>query len=116
MTAATEALDGAFGALADPTRRRVIELLRRAPLRASDLARACDMSRPAMSRHLKILRTSGLVETATERDAAGDARERIFQLRPEPFDQLRAWLDEVDRFWTDQLASFAEHVATKERR
>jgi DNA-binding transcriptional ArsR family regulator len=114
---AEQALDHAFSALADPTRRRVIELLRRTPLRASDLATACETSRPAMSRHLKILRTSGLVETATERDAASDARERVFQLRPEPFDHLRTWLDEVDRFWTDQLAAFAAHVANaKEHR
>ena len=100
------ALDAAFAALADPTRRGVVQLLRRGPRSAGELAQALDMSPPAMSRHLRLLRESGLVED--ERGA--DARVRVFRLRPEPFSALRGWLDEVESFWADQLASFAAHA------
>ncbi len=112
MTAAQE-LDRTFGALADPTRRQVVELLRERPHRAGDLAEACDATRPAMSRHLRVLRTAGLVETEPEPDATSaehDARARVYRLRPERFEALRAWLEEGDRFWTAQLDSFAAHV------
>ena len=103
-------LDATFSALADPTRRGVVELLRKQPRRASDLADALDASRPAMSRHLRVLRASGLVETTEGDDDDSDARERIYQLCPEPFEQLRGWLEQVERFWTVQLGSFKEHV------
>jgi DNA-binding transcriptional ArsR family regulator len=108
------ALDTTFTALADPTRRGVIDLLRREPRRASDLADALDASRPAMSRHLRVLRTCGLVETEAVSD--DDARERVYRLKPERFGELREWLDEVEAFWTDQLAAFAAHVRKKRDR
>lgn len=100
-------LDATFSALADPTRRGVIDLLRREPRRAGDLADELGMSRPAMSRHLKVLRTTGLIEPASD-DA--DLRARIYRLRPEPFSNLRDWLDEVEVFWSGQLASFKAHA------
>jgi DNA-binding transcriptional ArsR family regulator len=105
-------LDDAFGALADPTRRRVIELLGRAPHRASDLARAVDASRPGMSRHLRVLREAGLVrEEGDERDA----RARVYTLEREAFGGVKGWLDDVESFWADQLASLREHVESKIR-
>ncbi len=104
------ALDATFGALADPTRRHVVELLRHRPYRASELADACDASRPAMSRHLKVLRTSGLVEPDGTDVEPDDARARTYRLKRERFAELRGWLEEVDRFWSDQLAAFAAHV------
>ena len=111
------ALDATFGALADPTRRGVIDLLRREPRRASDLADELGASRPAMSRHLRVLRKCGLVETeAVSGPNERDARERVYRLRPERFGELRAWLDEVEAFWTDQLAAFAAHVRKKRDR
>jgi DNA-binding transcriptional ArsR family regulator len=105
-------LDATFGALADPTRRGVIELLKREPRRASDLADELGASRPAMSRHLRVLRKSGLVETTAD-DTADDARERVYRLKRERFGELREWLDEVEASWNDQLAAFAAHVARK---
>ena len=107
---AAEKLDATFAALADPTRRRVIELLRKKPQRAGDLAAAFDMVPPAMSRHLRILRTSGLVE---EGGLAEDARVRVYRLRAEPFSELRTWLDEVESFWTDQLGAFKAHAESR---
>lgn len=105
-----------FEALADPTRRGVVELLRKRPRRAGELADALDQSAPAMSRHLRVLRTSGLIEPAPASDPEADARVRVYQLRPEPFAALRSWLDEVDRFWTGQLASFAAYAEAKKPR
>jgi len=104
---AAEKLDETFIALADPTRRKVIELLRKKPQRAGDLAAAFDMVPPAMSRHLRVLRTTGLVE---ESGLPGDARVRVYRLRAEPFSELRSWLDEIEAFWTDQLSAFKAHA------
>ena len=106
-------LDSTFLALSDPTRRGVIDLLRREPRRAGELAEAFHMSPPAMSRHLRVLRRSGLVE---ETNLEHDARVRVYRLRPEPFTALRGWLDEVESFWVGQLSAFkahAEHVRRK---
>ena len=99
-----------FSALADPARRRVVDLLRLGPRRAGELANAVAMSGPAMSRHLRVLRAAGLVDVAGRE---GDARVRVYQLRAEPFVALRAWLDQVEAFWTDQLGAFADHVTEK---
>jgi DNA-binding transcriptional ArsR family regulator len=101
------ALDRAFSALADPSRRKVIELLRKTPRRAGEIGDALRLSPPAMSRHLRVLRKSGLV---LEEMDEGDARVRVYRLRREPFTRLSEWLKEVDAFWGDQLASFKEHL------
>lgn len=101
-------LDTTLAALADPTRRHVVELLRERPHRAGELAVACAMSGPAMSRHLRVLRTSGLVQVESEEDQ--DARLRVYRLRPEPFVALQAWLDQMQAFWTEQLEAFKAHV------
>ncbi len=98
-------LDGTLSALADPIRRRVVDLLRERPRRAGEIAQTFGMSRPAMSRHLRVLRTHGLVE---EQRDAGDARARVYQLRPEPIDELSTWIGDVQRFWDDQLESFRQ--------
>ena len=106
-------LDGTLSALADPARRAVIEMLQREPLCSSALASALALSRPAMSRHLRVLRRAGLVEEAS---LESDARVRVYRLRREPFLTLRAWLDDVEGFWTEQLAAFARHAEAKARR
>lgn len=100
-------LDLTLTALADPTRRGVIDLLRQQPRRASDLAEALLMTRPAMSRHLRILRRSGLV---SESEPAHDARVRLYRLEPGPFEELREWLTEVEGFWGEQLTAFKHHA------
>ena len=100
-------LDRVLAALAAPTRRRIVDHLRRGPRRAGELASACGMSMPAMSRHLRVLRRCGLVEGGGVDD---DARVRLYRLRPEPFAGLRAWLGAVEGFWSGQLAAFKAHV------
>jgi DNA-binding transcriptional ArsR family regulator len=100
-------IDGTLSALADPTRRGVIELLRRRPCRAGELASELVMSAPAMSRHLRVLRVAGLVE---EDHTGEDARVRTYRLKKKPFEELRHWLEEVEVFWNGELASFKRHV------
>ena len=101
------AVDRTLAALADPHRRRVVELLAERPRPAGELARELDLSPPAMSRHLKTLRATGLVE---ESHPAFDARVRIYALRPEPMVHLLRWLEESERLWSEQLAAFKAHV------
>ena len=107
MSARQEAVDRTLAALADPHRRRVIDLLAERPRAAGELARALDLPAPAMSRHLKTLRESGLVE---ESHPAFDARVRIYALRPEPMVHLLRWLEDAERMWSEQLAAFKAHV------
>ncbi len=103
------ALDRTLAALADPHRRRVVDLLCHGPLSAGDLARAAELSAPAMSRHLRTLRRTHIVEEAA---ADYDARVRIYRLRPEPMADLKAWLDATERLWAEQLLAFKAHLET----
>jgi DNA-binding transcriptional ArsR family regulator len=100
-------VDQTLAALADPHRRRVVDLLSRGPRAAGDLARELDLTPPAMSRHLRTLRLSGLVE---ESHPTFDARVRIYALRPEPMVHLLRWLEDAERLWSEQLAAFKVHV------
>jgi DNA-binding transcriptional ArsR family regulator len=99
--------DSVFDALADPTRRQVLQLLGGQPMRASDLARAAGQSRPGMSRHLRVLLGAGMVQD--ERDPS-DARLRIFRLRAEGLEAAHTWLDQVRADWGAQLESFREQA------
>jgi DNA-binding transcriptional ArsR family regulator len=109
----TTSVDSTLAALADPTRRGVVDLLREQPRRAGELSAAFDLSAPAMSRHLRVLRTRGLV---TEERASDDARARVYRLRREPFEELQGWLAEVESFWSDQLDAFKRHAERRGRR
>lgn len=110
MSARAKRIDDAFAALADPARRRAVELLAQEPRRAGELAQALRVSPSAMSKHLRILRDRGLV---TETHPAHDTRVRIYSLRSAPMTDLRVWLDAAARGWTTQLASFADHLERK---
>jgi DNA-binding transcriptional ArsR family regulator len=96
-----------FDALADPTRRRVVQLLSEGPRRAGEIADSAGMSGPAMSRHLRVLLQAGIV--ADERPP-GDARVRMFRLRPGSMAAMQAWLDQLQAHWEAQLRSFKRHV------
>jgi len=103
-----------FAALGDRTRHGIVELLSEGDRRAGELSDALGTSKPAMSRHLKVLRKRGLVEEVRDADP-DDARVRVYRLRREPFDDLQRWLDEVQAYWTDQLDAFREHIEAEER-
>ena len=106
-------VDATLAALADPTRRAVIDLLRTTPRRAGELASLLDVSPPALSRHLRLLRAQGLVQEEAQAD---DARVRVYCLKPEPFRALRGWLEEVESFWADQLGSFKDYAERTRKR
>ena len=106
-------LNAILSALADRKRRAVIDLLKEQPRRAGEIATALSLTPPALSRHLRVLRRSGLIH---EQGVEEDARVRIYRLRKEPFDELRVWLGEVESFWTGELAAFRDHVESSKIR
>jgi DNA-binding transcriptional ArsR family regulator len=106
-------VDATLAALADPTRRAVIDLLRRGPQRAGELAEALAISAPTLSRHMRVLRRSGLV---SDEEPEHDARVRLYHLQPQAFASLRGWLEEVEAFWGDQLAAFKAHAEQPRKR
>jgi len=102
-----------FQALADPTRRAVLDLLRRGSQPAGEIAQAFPVSRPAISKHLRLLRRAHLVREHRE------GRNRVYQLNPEPLRAVDSWLDQYRRFWTanlDSLKAFVEAEHAKETR
>jgi len=100
-------LSATLSALADENRRAVIDLLKEQPRRAGEIAAALSLTPPALSRHLRVLRRSGLIH---QKGLEQDARVRIYHLQKKPFDQLRGWLEEVETFWAGELAAFSDHV------
>ncbi|MDX1459930.1 MAG: metalloregulator ArsR/SmtB family transcription factor [Xanthomonadales bacterium] len=86
-----------FNALADPTRRRIIEQLAQGETSFGDLADQFDMSRPAVSQHLKVLREAGIVASRS------DAQRRIYRLSESSLDELDAWLNRVRHYWNSRL-------------
>jgi DNA-binding transcriptional ArsR family regulator len=94
----------AFEALADPTRRRVVELLAERERTAGELASAFTVSRPAVSRHLRVLREAGLVRWR------GEAQTRVYSLDPEPLDELDRWIRSLRRFWPERLDDLEQHL------
>jgi DNA-binding transcriptional ArsR family regulator len=105
-------VDRTLAALADPHRRRAVELLGQRPRRAGELAEALGLPPPAMSRHLRALKESGLVQ---ETHPDFDARVRIYALREGAMADLKQWLADTERLWTDQLAAFKAHVEKTRR-
>ncbi len=93
-----------FDALADPTRRRILELLRTEERPAGELVDALGMSQPAVSRHLRLLREAGLVE------ARVDAQRRLYRLRPETLRELDAWLEPYRLLWSGRLDELESHL------
>jgi DNA-binding transcriptional ArsR family regulator len=106
-------LDAAFSALADPTRRAVIRALLRKPLRAGELAERVDMSPPALTRHLRVLREAGLI---VEEGVEADARVRVYTVDLDAFAPVKDWLAQIEELWHEQLQAFKEHVERVGRR
>ena len=108
--AGVTALDSAFSALADPTRRKVLTLLAQHDQRAGELARRLKLPAPAMSKHLKVLRDCRLVVMGTD---AADARAIVYRLRRDGFREASGWLEGIERFWHDQLGGFRAYAERK---
>ena len=107
------AVDRIFNALADPTRRSVVELIGSRPRRAGELAAATRTSPPTMSRHLRVLLDAGI---ATDERPKEDARARVFRLRPQSMQAVNDWLKQLQEEWDAQLRSFKRHVERRKRK
>ena len=100
----THFTEGVFGALADPTRRAVLDLLRRGSLPAGRIAEAFPVSRPAVSKHLRLLRRARLVEESRY------GRNRVYRLNPGPLRVVDTWLNHYRAFWQGSLANLKSYV------
>jgi len=102
VTAAT------FTVLAEPTRRRILDLLREDERAVGELVDLLDLSQPGVSKHLRVLRDAGLVE------ARADAQRRVYMLRPQPLAEIDGWLSPYRRLWAGRLDALERHLAEKE--
>jgi DNA-binding transcriptional ArsR family regulator len=100
----------ALEALADPTRRRIVELLVEGERSAGELASHFDTSRPGVSRHLRVLREQGLVH------ARDEGRRRVYSLDLQPFVELDEWLDRYRAFWTNRLDALDTEIRRRRRK
>jgi DNA-binding transcriptional ArsR family regulator len=96
-----------FLAVADPTRRAILDRLRNGDAPVAQLAAGFDMTRPAISRHLRVLREARLVR---EHRGGQDGRQRIYQLTPGPMREVARWAQGYEIFWQDSLARLKRHV------
>jgi DNA-binding transcriptional ArsR family regulator len=99
--------EATFQALADPTRRAVLDLLRRGSQPAGQIAEAFPVSRPAISKHLRLLRRAHLVHEHRE------GRNRIYQLNPEPLRAVDSWIEQYRQFWAASLSNLKTFVETE---
>ena len=99
--------EATFQALADPTRRAVLDLLRRGSQPAGQIASAFPVSRPAISKHLRLLRRAHLVREHRE------GRNRVYQLNPEPLRAVDSWIEQYRVFWTANLNSLKAFVESE---
>jgi DNA-binding transcriptional ArsR family regulator len=99
----------AFEALADPTRRRIVELLVEGERSAGEIAAEFTASRPGVSRHLRVLREHGLVR------ARGEGRRRLYSLDPAPLAELAEWLERYRDFWTNRLDALETEIRRRRR-
>ena len=93
-----------FEALADPTRRRIVELLAENERSAGELAGHFRVSRPAVSKHLRVLRETGLVQVRE------DAQKRIYRLEPSALSRAEGWLARHRQFWEQRLDALETHI------
>ena len=105
----TLSLNATFAALADPTRRRILESLSQQQMRVKELAEPFAMSLPAVSKHLRVLESAGLLK----RRRMG--REHHIELEPAPMRQAQAWIDQYRKFWEGSLDSLAEYLENESK-
>lgn len=93
-----------FRAIADPTRRAILDRLRAGPTAVNDLAEDFEQSRPAISKHLRVLREANLVSETKS------GRERLYELRPAPLRQIAGWIEGYRAFWQTSLTQLKRHL------
>jgi DNA-binding transcriptional ArsR family regulator len=100
----------AFDVLAEPNRRAILDLLRDGERAVGDLVDRLNVSQPAVSKHLRVLKEAGLVEART------DAQRRLYRICPEPLEALDDWLEPYRRYWTTRLDQLESHLDRRRRK
>jgi DNA-binding transcriptional ArsR family regulator len=93
-----------FEIIAEPNRRAILSLLVSSQQSVGEIERQLRMTQPTVSKHLRVLRDAGFVESMV------DAQRRLYRLKPEPFQQVDAWLEQFRRFWSDHVDALERHL------
>lgn len=102
-------MSATFEVVAEPTRRRILDLLLERPLPVGEISERLELSQPGTSKHLRVLREAGLVHVRQ------DAQRRWYEVRPEPLADIDAWLEPYRRLWTRHLDALERHLDSQER-
>jgi DNA-binding transcriptional ArsR family regulator len=97
-------VESVFEIIAEPNRRAILSLLVSSEQSVGEIERQLRMSQPAVSKHLRVLRDAGFVESTV------DAQRRLYRLKPEPFQQVNAWLAQFRRFWSAHIDALERHL------
>jgi len=97
-------MESVFEIIAEPNRRAILSLLVSSQQSVGEIERQLRMSQPTVSKHLRVLRDAGFVESTV------DAQRRLYRLRPEPFHQLDTWLDQFRRFWSSHVDALEHYL------
>ena len=97
-------MESAFEIIAEPNRRAILSLLVSAEQSVGEIERELRMSQPMVSKHLRVLRDAGFVESTV------DAQRRLYRLRPEPLQEIDAWLEPFRRFWSARVDALERHL------
>ncbi|HEY1251225.1 MAG TPA: metalloregulator ArsR/SmtB family transcription factor [Thermoanaerobaculia bacterium] len=97
-------MESAFAVIAEPNRRAILSLLISSQQSVGEIERRLRMPQPAVSKHLRVLRDAGFVESTV------DAQRRLYRLRPEPFREVDAWLGQFRRIWSAHLDALERHL------
>ena len=109
MTEYIPTVESAFAILAEPNRRAILSLLAASERSVGDIERHLRMSQPSVSKHLRVLRDSGLVESRVE------AQRRVYRVRPEPLLEVENWLAPFRRFWSRHVDALERHLDRMDR-
>src|SRR6267154_429499 len=102
-------MESVFAIIAEPNRRAILSLLVSSQQSVGAIERRLRMPQPAVSKHLRVLREAGFVESTV------DAQRRLYRLKPRPFQEVDAWLEQFRRFWSDHVDALERHLDRMER-
>jgi DNA-binding transcriptional ArsR family regulator len=104
-----KSMESAFEIIAEPSRRAILSLLASSEQSVGEIERQLRMPQPSVSKHLRVLREAGFVESTV------DAQRRLYRLKPEPFEELDDWLVQFRRFWSAHLDALERHLDRMEQ-
>jgi len=99
-----KSMESVFEIISEPNRRSILSLLAGSQHSVGEIERQLRMTQPTVSKHLRVLREAGFVESTV------DAQRRLYRLKPEPFQEVNAWLDQFRRFWSDHVDALERHL------